>query len=110
MGSAAIDVEPSHVLFSNRSACYCGLHRYNEARSDAQVCIRMKRGWGKGYGRLGAALHGLGDFDGAIKAYKAGLKVEPDLEMLKCGLADARAESGKKADVSGGRMGFLRGL
>ena len=45
----------------------------------------MKGDWGKGYGRKGAALHGLGRFDQAIAAYEKGLDVEPGLAMLTKG-------------------------
>ena len=44
---------------------------------DAEKCISIKPDWGKGYGRKGAALHGMGDLEGAHKAYTAGLAVEP---------------------------------
>ena len=50
-----------------------------KAIDDANKCISIKPGWGKGYGRKGAALHGAGDLEGALKAYKDGLAVEPGL-------------------------------
>ena len=73
--SKAIDLGATHVLYSNRSACYCGLRKYDEALADATKCIEMKGDWGKGYGRKGAALHGQGRFDKAIAAYEEGLKI-----------------------------------
>ena len=48
-----------------------------KAIDDANKCISIKPDWGKGYGRKGAALHGAGDLEGALKAYKDGLAVEP---------------------------------
>ena len=45
----------------------------------------MKPDWGKGYGRKGAALHGLAKYDQAIAAYEKGLDVEPGLAMLTRG-------------------------
>ena len=74
------------------------------ARAQAQKCIEMKGDWGKGYGRKGAALHGLGRFDQAIAAYEKGLDVEPGLAMLTKGLEDAKRESEK---ASPGGMGGL---
>ena len=71
----AINIEPTHVLYSNRSACYCGLKKYDDALTDAEACIAKNASWGKGYGRKGAALHGMGQYESAIKAYEEGLKV-----------------------------------
>ena len=50
-----------------------------KAIDDANKCISIKADWGKGYGRKGAALHGAGDLEGAQKAYKDWLAVEPGL-------------------------------
>jgi len=100
----AIALEPNNVLYSNRSACYCGLKQYQEALDDAQKCIELKSDWGKGYGRKGAALHGLGRFDQAIAAYEKGLDVEPGLAMLTKGLEDAKRES--ERNNSGGLGGL----
>ena len=136
--SKAIDLGATHVLYSNRSACYCGLRKYQEALSDAEKCIEMSPSWGKvclrcsllgssssgdrladdadwitaacsqGYGRKGAALHGSGKFDDAIAAYEKGLGVEPGLAMLTKGLEDAKAEASRDAGGMGG-LGNLFG-
>lgn len=103
--SNAIELDASHVLFSNRSACYCGLKKYEEALADASKCIEIKGDWGKGYGRKGAALHGLGRFDQAIAAYEKGLDVEPGLAMLTKGLEDAKHEA--ERDQGAGGLGGL---
>jgi tetratricopeptide (TPR) repeat protein len=71
----------------------------------ATKCIEMKGDWGKGYGRKGAALHGLGRFDQAIAAYEKGLDVEPGLAMLTSGLNDAKREAEKEKGAGG--MGGL---
>ena len=65
----------------------------------------MKGDWGKGYGRKGAALHGLGRFDQAIAAYEKGLDVEPGLAMLTKGLDDAKREA--ERDKASGGLGGL---
>ena len=104
----AIELEANHVLYSNRSACHCALKEYDSAAADAEKCIGMKADWGKGYARKGAALHGLGQFDASIAAYEEGLKVEPGLEMLKKGLADAQGAAA--AGRGGGAGGGLDGL
>jgi len=103
--SKAINLEANHVLYSNRSACYCSLRQYQEALDDAQKCIEMKGDWGKGYGRKGAALHGLGRFDQAVAAYEKGLDVEPGLAMLTKGLEDAKRESEKATPGGMGGIG-----
>jgi stress-induced-phosphoprotein 1 len=104
--SSAIKLEPSHVLYSNRSACNCGLRKYDDALKDAESCIGLKGDWGKGYGRKGAALHGMGRFDDAVAAYEAGLKVEPGLAMLVKGLDDAKAQAQRGGGGGGGGGGM----
>ena len=73
----------NHVLFSNRSAAYTALGKYEEGLADAERCVRLAPKWGKGYGRKGAALTGLGQGGEAVKAYLAGLGVEPESEALR---------------------------
>ena len=80
----------NHVLFSNRSGAHCGCGNYEPALADAERCIKLSPKWGKGYGRKGAALTGLGQGGEAVKAYLAGLQVEPGSEALKQGLAEAK--------------------
>ena len=45
----AIDLgfKDAHVIYSNRSACYCGLRQYDDALADASKCIESKPDWGK---------------------------------------------------------------
>jgi len=107
--SKAIELGATHVLYSNRSACFCGLKKYDEAHADANKCIEMMPTWGKGYGRKGAALHGLGQFDSAVEAYDKGLEVEPGLAMLVKGLDDAKREMSRSADGGLGGLGNVFG-
>ena len=51
--------------------------------------------WPKGHSRVAAAYHGLEKWDDAIKAYKAGLFLDPNNEQMKRGLQDA--ESAKRS-------------
>lgn len=39
--SKAINLEANHVLYSNRSACYCGLRQYQEALDDVRGAARV---------------------------------------------------------------------
>lgn len=60
--SEAIAIEPeNHVLYSNRSGAYASLKNFQKALEDANKTTELKADWVKGWGRKGAALHGLGD-------------------------------------------------
>ena len=56
-------------------------------------CIQANSTWAKGYLRKGAALHGLRQFDDAIQAYEAGLKLEDSPAMRK-GLQEVKDAQG----------------
>jgi len=84
------------VLFSNRSACYAGLKKFEEALSDAEQCISLKPDFHKGFGRKGAALFGLGKLQEASAAYEDGLKVAPGDANLTQGLNDVRQAGSQK--------------
>ena len=78
------------VLLSNRSAALAAMGKYGDALEDADRAVRAAPSWGKGHARRGAALIGLGQAGEAVKAYAAGLAVEPDAAYLREGLAEAR--------------------
>jgi stress-induced-phosphoprotein 1 len=91
--SKAIELDGSnHVLYSNRSACYAASSHWNEALADAETCVALNANWGKGFVRLGAALHGLKRFDDAVEAYKKGQSVEPTLQALADGISAAEKD------------------
>lgn len=76
--TSAIELDGSnHVLYSNRSASYASLQQWPQALADAQKCVELNSSWAKGYIRLGAAFHGLRNHAEALKAYQAGLAIEP---------------------------------
>lgn len=86
----AIDLLPTnHLVYSNRSAAYVRLGDYEKALEDAEETVRLSEAWGKGWGRKGLALFHLNRFDEAVEAYREGLKVDPENEVLKNGLAAA---------------------
>lgn len=58
-------VAPFHPLQAS-------LQDYDAALASAQKCVELKPEWAKGFSRLGAAYHGLGQYDKAIKAYEDG--------------------------------------
>ena len=87
----AIELQPeNHILYSNRSAAYASKKEYQKALEDASKVTEIKPDWAKGWGRKGAALHGLGDLLGAHDAYEEGLKLEPSNAANKKGFEDVQ--------------------
>ena len=55
--SEAILIDPNnHVLYSNRSAAYAKLAKYENALKDAERAVEIKPDWAKGYSRKLSAL------------------------------------------------------
>ncbi|KAK5129909.1 hypothetical protein LTR08_002710 [Meristemomyces frigidus] len=106
----AIEADPSnHVLYSNRSGAYASLKQFDKALEDANKTTEIKPDWAKGWGRKGAAQHGVGDLVGAVDAYEEALKLDPSNAQAKSGLEavrraiDAEAQAdGLAGDPSGG--------
>ena len=73
----------NHILFSNRSAAYAALRKFDAALLDADKCIEIQATWAKGYFRRGLALEGLGRYAEAYAAYQKGLTVEPTDALLQ---------------------------
>ena len=86
----------NHVLFSNRSASYAALGKYEEALADAERCVRLAPKWGKGYGRKGAALTGA-------RAGRRGCEGVPG------GSGCGARERGASRRAGGGKGGDTRG-
>lgn len=86
----AIKHDPTdHVFFSNRSACYASLEKYDKALEDGAECVRLKPDWAKGYTRKGLAEFFLKKYNDSAETYKAGLKLAPEDEALREGLKKA---------------------
>lgn len=93
--SDAIKLDPTnHVLYSNRSAAYAKLEKYEDALTDANKTVELKPDWGKGYSRKGAALAYLGRYPEAVAAYETGLRHDPSNAQLREGLTDCRRKMG----------------
>ncbi|XP_015608933.1 stress-induced-phosphoprotein 1 [Cephus cinctus] len=84
----------NHVLYSNRSAAYAKAEEYKQALEDAEKTIELKPDWAKGYSRKGSALAYLGKIDESIKAYEAGLRLDPNNAQIRDSLAELRAQRG----------------
>lgn len=95
--------EGNHTVFSNRSACYCALKKFSLAAADARKTIEIKPDWPRGHTRLGAALEGERDFQGAINAYQEALRLEPGNDAALQGIE--RCKNGMNS--SGPNMGSI---
>jgi tetratricopeptide (TPR) repeat protein len=77
-------LDPSDVtFFSNRSACYAALNKWQEAAEDGRQCIVTDRNFVKGYFRSALALQNLNNLDGSLEAVKRGLGIDPQNADLK---------------------------
>jgi tetratricopeptide (TPR) repeat protein len=98
--TAAIDLSPngpqSHVYYSNRAAALCYLEQYLEAAQDSEQALQLKPTYGKAHARLGLARFFLQDYEGAVEAYTAALKYDPDNAASKSYLAKAKAKLEKQ--------------
>lgn len=89
--------DSDHTLFSNRSAAYASLEKYDESLADAAKTVKLKPDWWKGYARLGNALLKLGRLEEAKKAFLRGLEEDPQNASLQTGVREADSELSKKA-------------
>jgi stress-induced-phosphoprotein 1 len=81
-----------HVCYSNRSACYAALGKWDEALTDAESCIAANPAFAKGYSRKGAALFGARKLQEAAQAYQEGIEKFPEDASLKQGLDAVKKE------------------
>jgi len=81
--SAAIEIEPDAVYYSNRSAVYARTKRYQEAVDDGAACIEMRKDWFKAYSRHATALDLQGKPQEAIASLKKGLSEVTDDDGLQ---------------------------
>lgn len=106
--SQAIEADPeNHVLYSNRSASYASLQKYDLAYDDAVRTTEIKSDWGKGWSRKGAAAHGLGFLDEAKESYEQALKAEPTNVQAKNGLAAVEDTIQRKAGSEDAGLGGM---
>lgn len=95
--TGAIQLDPGNfILYSNRSAAEASLNLWESALQDANKVVELQPEWSKGYGRVGAAYVGLGDYEEAVNAYKKGLEFEPVNVQLQQGLKVAENNLAKQ--------------
>lgn len=82
--SQAIEHNPAdETFYSNRSACYMSLKKYESALYDAIIVKTLKPGWIKGCYRVSVALLALERFeDAAVSAFE-GLSMDQENQELK---------------------------
>ena len=78
-----------HVHYSNRSAAYIKLGKFDLALEDGERAILVRPDWAKGYFRKGCALQALRRPAEAVQAYQHGLAVDPSNAGLKTALKSA---------------------
>ncbi|VUZ39870.1 unnamed protein product [Hymenolepis diminuta] len=89
--TSAIEQDPkNHVLYSNRSAAYAKLEKFEDALRDADECIKLNNSWAKGYTRRGAALEFLKRYTEAESAYAKASQLDPNNESIMHSLLNVR--------------------
>lgn len=80
----AIEADGSDVTyFSNRSACFAALEKWEEAADDGRQCIMVDKSFIKGYFRQATGLKNMGNVEAAIDVCKRGLGVDSTNADLK---------------------------
>ncbi|CAF1356875.1 unnamed protein product [Rotaria sordida] len=97
--------EKNYVLYSNRSAVYAKLNKYEDALKDAEKCIALKPDFIQGYLRKGTALSFLNRYDDAIRIYEEGLKIDSNNQELLTDLENVRKYTNNKSIAN--EIGFF---
>ena len=71
------------AYWSNMSACFEKLSKYEDMADAARNCIKADRTFIKGYFRLASAQKMMNDLDGCIKTLESGLAVQASNADLK---------------------------
>jgi len=107
--SKAIELDPANqVMYSNRSAAYTKVKKYNEAVADADKAIQLSPGWSRGYSRKGTALCYKGDYEKARETFMQGLEKAPNDPALQEGLREVmNAEQNAQSSMLGNVFGQM---
>lgn len=80
----AIQIAPcDHLLLSNRCHAYASLDKFQEALEDAELVVKLRPDWPKGYFRRGRALFGLGHYEDAAVAFLQCLALDQKVSSAK---------------------------
>lgn len=81
----AIEADPDTdvTFYSNRSACYAALGKWQEAADDGRKCVMVDKKFVKGYFRAGLAQQNMGNFEAALDVVKRGLGIDSGNADLK---------------------------
>ncbi|XP_043385386.1 tetratricopeptide repeat protein 28 isoform X2 [Chelonia mydas] len=90
----ALGVDPQNcILYSNRSAAYMKIQKYDKALDDAIKARLLNPKWPKAYFRQGVALQYLGRHADALAAFASGLAQDPKSLQLLVGMVEAAMKS-----------------
>ncbi|KHN10072.1 serine/threonine-protein phosphatase 5-like [Glycine soja] len=79
----AIKQDPSNpTLYSNRAAALLQLDKLNKALDDAEMTIKLKPQWEKGYFRKGSILEAMKRYDDALAAFQIALQYNPQSQEV----------------------------
>lgn len=81
--SQALEIEPSAVLYCNRSFAHLKLENYGSAESDASAAIELEANFIKGYFRRGSAHYAMGKYSLAVKDIKAVVRIMPNDKVAR---------------------------
>ncbi|CAM6042734.1 unnamed protein product [Sphagnum compactum] len=74
----AIKADPENAaLYSNRSAAFLNLVKLTKSLADAEMTIKLRPTWEKGYFRKGCVLEAMERFEEALATYHEALKQNP---------------------------------
>lgn len=89
----ALEISPLNPIYlSNRAAAYSAQNQHELARNDAELATATDPKYTKAWSRLGLARFALGDAEGAVEAYQAGIDAEGNggSDAMKKGLETAK--------------------
>ena len=79
----AIKLDPSNpTLYSNRAAALLQLDKLNKALDDAEMTIKLKPQWEKGYFRKGSILEAMKRYDDALASFQIALQYNPQSQEV----------------------------
>jgi chaperonin cofactor prefoldin len=106
--SEAIRLDPSnHVYYSNRSAAYGAVNKWQQAEQDAKECVKINPKFAKGYHRLANAQQQLGRKKEAVETLETAMSTATDPEKvpgIKKLLRQLKNELAPKPAQGGGRQ------